>query len=61
MIMAIAMIITLVVAALAGMVIPLGLARTGIDPAIASGVFLTTITDVVAFSAFLGLAAWFLL
>ena len=60
-VMAVAMIITLVIAALAGMIIPLGLSRTGIDPAIASGVFLTTITDVVAFSAFLGLAAWFLI
>ena len=61
MVMAVAMVITLVIAALAGMLIPLGLSRTGIDPAIASGVFLTTITDVVAFSAFLGLAAGFLL
>ncbi len=60
-VMAVAMIITLVLAALSGMAIPLVLARTGIDPAIASGVILTTITDVVAFSAFLGLAAWFLL
>ncbi|MBT5459158.1 MAG: magnesium transporter, partial [Rhodospirillaceae bacterium] len=61
MVMAAAMIITLIVAALAGMLIPVGLARTGIDPAIASSVFLTTITDVVAFSVFLGLAAWLLL
>lgn len=60
-VMAAAMIITLIVAALAGMLIPVGLARTGVDPAVASGVFLTTITDVVAFSVFLGLAAWFLL
>ncbi len=60
-IMGVAMVITLVIAALAGMVIPLGLARTGADPAIASGVFLTTVTDVVAFTAFLGLGAWFLL
>ena len=60
-VMAVAMVITLVIAALAGMIIPLGLSRTGIDPAIASGVFLTTVTDVVAFSAFLGLAAWFLI
>lgn len=60
-VMAAAMIITLLIAALAGMIIPLGLSRTGIDPAIASGVFLTTVTDVVAFSAFLGLAAWFLI
>jgi len=60
-IMGIAMVITLVIAALSGMIIPLGLARTGVDPAVASGVILTTVTDVVAFLSFLGLAAWFLL
>ena len=60
-VMAIAMIVTLVLAAFSGMAIPLVLARTGIDPAIASSVILTTITDVVAFSAFLSLAAWLLL
>jgi len=60
-VMAIAMIVTLVLAAFSGMAIPLILARTGIDPAIASSVILTTITDVVAFTAFLGLAAWLLL
>jgi magnesium transporter len=57
-IIAAAMIINLIVAALAGAAIPLGLNRLGIDPAIASGTFLTTITDVVGFLAFLGLAAW---
>jgi len=60
-VMAAAMIVTMFVAGLAGTAIPLGLARTGVDPALASGVFLTTITDVVAFMAFLGLAAGFLL
>ena len=55
------MIITLIVAGLAGAAIPFGLSRTRFDPAIASGVFLTTITDVVAFLAFLGLGAWFLI
>jgi magnesium transporter len=60
-VMGAAMVITLIIAALSGMLIPIGLARTGVDPAVASGVFLTTITDVVAFSVFLGLAAWFLL
>jgi magnesium transporter len=60
-IMGAAMIITLVAAGLAGALIPLVLARTGVDPAIGSGVILTTVTDVVAFAAFLGLAAWFLL
>ena len=60
-IMAVSMLLTLVIAALSGMAIPLFLARTGVDPAVASSVILTTVTDVVAFSVFLGLAAWFLL
>jgi magnesium transporter len=55
------MIITLLAAALAGMGIPLSLERLRVDPAVASGVLLTTITDVVGFFAFLGLAAFFLL
>ena len=48
-------------AGLSGTIIPLGLERLGIDPAIASTVFLTTVTDVIGFFAFLGLAAAFLL
>ncbi|MEC7489189.1 MAG: magnesium transporter [Pseudomonadota bacterium] len=60
-VMAVAMVITLIIAGLAGAAIPLGLSRTRFDPAIASGVFLTAITDVVAFLAFLGLGAWFLI
>lgn len=56
-----AMVINMIVAGLAGTTIPLLLERAGIDPAIASSVFLTTVTDVVGFAAFLGLAAWFLL
>ena len=59
-VMAAAMVITMIIAGLAGAAIPLGLSRTRFDPAIASGVFLTTITDVVAFLAFLGLGTWFL-
>ena len=59
--MAIAMMITLVIAAISGMAIPLILNRTGIDPAIASSVILTTITDVIAFAVFLGFAAFLLL
>ena len=55
------MILNMVVAGLAGILIPLGLNKLGIDPAIASTVFLTTITDVVGFLSFLGLAAWFLI
>ncbi len=60
-VLGLAMIINLVVAALAGPVIPLALERVGVDPAVASGVFLTTVTDVVGFFAFLGLAALLIL
>ena len=56
-----AMIVNMIVAGLAGTAIPLALDRVGIDPAIASSVFLTTITDVVGFFVFLGLAAMILL
>jgi magnesium transporter len=56
-----AMIINLLAAALAGILIPLALDRLEIDPAIASAVFVTTVTDVVGFFAFLGLAAIWLL
>lgn len=52
---------TLLLAGLAGALIPLVLSRMNVDPAIASSIFLTTVTDVVAFSAFLGLAAVILL
>ena len=60
-VIALAMIVNMVVAGLAGSTIPLFLSRIGVDPAVASGVFLTTITDVVGFFSFLGLAAWILL
>jgi magnesium transporter len=55
-----AMVCVLAAAALGGIVIPLGLIRLGVDPAIASGPFVTTVTDVVAFFSFLGIATlWF--
>lgn len=60
-VLAAAMVINLVVAGLAGTVIPVILDRMGIDPALASGAFVTTVTDVVGFLAFLGLAALVLL
>ncbi len=60
-VIAAAMVINLVVAGLAGTVIPVLLERVGIDPALASGAFVTTVTDVVGFLAFLGLAAAVLL
>jgi magnesium transporter len=56
-IIALAMMLNLVVAAAAGVLVPLTLKRIRIDPALAGGVVLTTITDVVGFLAFLGLAA----
>ncbi|MEQ9487419.1 MAG: magnesium transporter [Alphaproteobacteria bacterium] len=56
-----AMIINLLVAGLTGTLVPIALDRIGIDPAIASTVVLTTVTDVVGFFAFLGLAAMILL
>jgi magnesium transporter len=56
-----AMVINLVCAALAGASIPLILDKIGIDPALAGGVLLTTVTDCIGFMAFLGLATIFLL
>jgi magnesium transporter len=61
MVLAAAMIVNLVVAALAGILIPIGLNRVNIDPALASSVFVTTVTDVIGFFAFLGFATLFLL
>ena len=51
----------MICAALAGSMIPLILKKLGVDPAIAGGVILTTVTDVVGFMTFLGLATVFLL
>ena len=56
-----AMVVNMVVAGFSGILIPLGLDRVGIDPAIAATVLLTTVTDVVGFFIFLGLAALVLL
>lgn len=59
-IIGIAMVVNMLCAALAGILIPIFLEKINIDPAIASSVFVTTVTDVVGFFAFLGLAAWWL-
>jgi magnesium transporter len=59
-VIAAAMVINLLAAALAGILVPLALDHFEIDPAIASGAFVTTVTDVVGFFAFLGLAALWL-
>jgi magnesium transporter len=55
-----AMIVNMLAAALAGIFIPLALDRLGFDPAVASTVFVTTVTDVVGFFSFLGLATLWL-
>jgi magnesium transporter len=60
-VIAVAMVVNLVVAGFAGVGIPVVLEKAGIDPALASGAFVTTVTDVVGFFAFLGLAALWLL
>ena len=56
-----AMVINMIVAGLSGIILPIMLDRAGVDPAVASGVFVTTVTDVVGFFAFLGLASLILL
>jgi magnesium transporter len=60
-IIAVAMMLNLLAAALAGVSIPLVLQRMGIDPALSGAVILTTVTDVIGFLSFLGLASLFLL
>lgn len=60
-VIALAMVATLASAALSGIVLPVLLDKAGVDPALASGPFVTTVTDVVGFFAFLGLASVMLL
>lgn len=59
-VIAVAIIINMIAAALAGIFIPLALDRLGFDPAVASTVFVTTVTDVIGFFSFLGLATLWL-
>ncbi|MEM6906981.1 MAG: magnesium transporter, partial [Pseudomonadota bacterium] len=60
-VIAAAMVVNMLIAGLAGILIPMALDRLGADPALASGAFVTTVTDVVGFFAFLGLAGAVLL
>ena len=60
MIISISMILTMVVAGLFGILVPISLKKFNIDPAIASSVFVTTITDVIGFASFLGVSAYLL-
>lgn len=57
-IMGAALTINIFASAVAGTLLPIALKKLHIDPALAGGVMLTTVTDVVGFSAFLGLATW---
>jgi magnesium transporter len=57
----VAMIVNLLVAGLSGILVPVAMEKAGVDPALASGTFVTTVTDVVGFFVFLGLAAMVLL
>ena len=61
MILAVAMILNLLFAAISGISIPLVLKKIGIDPALSGAVILTTVTDIIGFLSFLGLASLFLL
>ena len=60
-VIALAMIVNLIVAGISGLLIPVAMWRTGMDPAISAAILLTTVTDVVGFFAFLGLAKIILL
>jgi magnesium transporter len=60
-ILAVAMMLNLLFAAISGISIPLLLKRIGIDPALSGAVILTTVTDIIGFLSFLGLASLFLL
>lgn len=60
-VLALAMVVNQIVAALGGVLVPLSLERMGLDPALASGTFVTTLTDVMGYLAFLGLATAVLL
>ena len=55
-VLGLAMVVNMFVAALAGTLVPLGLRAANVDPALASSVFITTMTDMFGFLAFLGLA-----
>ncbi len=59
-VIALAMIVNMAVAALAGAIIPMVLKACGRDPAQSAGIFLTTVTDIVGFTAFLGFATLFM-
>ena len=56
-----AVVLNLLAGVFAGTVIPIGLERAGVDPALAGGVALVALTDALGFGVFLGLGSWLLL
>ena len=60
-VLAMAMVVNMLVAGMAGIMVPITLDKLGADPALASGAFVTTVTDIVGFFAFLGLASMLLI
>ncbi len=58
-IISISMVLNMIVAGLFGILVPVSLKKLSVDPAIASSVFVTTITDVIGFLSFLGIGAYF--
>jgi magnesium transporter len=60
-VLGLAMIVNQIVAAMGGVMVPLGLEKLGLDPALASGTFVTTLTDVMGYLTFLGLATMLML
>ena len=57
----ISMVLNMIVAGLFGILVPVSLKKVNIDPALASSVFVTTITDVIGFLSFLGIGSYFFL
>ena len=58
---AISMVLNMIVAGLFGILVPISLKKFNVDPAIASSVFVTTITDVIGFLSFLGIGSYYFL
>jgi len=60
-IVGVSMVLSMIVAGISGVVIPLGLKKVGLDPALSANIWMTTVTDVAGFFFLLGLASWFLM
>ena len=60
-VLAVAMILNMLTAGLAGILVPVGLSKLKVDPALSSGVFVTTVTDIMGLFVFLAMATLFLL